>query len=314
MNRDLGTYLADLAQGRKPLPQALLVYEANPVYALPDSETLRQAWESIPLKVSFSPFMDETARASDLLLPAPLFLERYDDAFTPFGSGRANYTAAQPVLAPVTDSRSVPDAMLQAAQGLDIDLGVDSYQALLREKASLLGASWSRMMQGHCWTDSTRSRPDGLQLWNQGIKAMLNAAQPREDSSRPLTLAADIQFKMGSAQTGIPPFGLKTLLEEELPGSMTPIRLNSLTAKRLGLAPNDAVRLSSAQGTCTGRVLLDEGVMPDVAAVPLGLGHTGFDEFSRNKGDNAARLFVPLQEEGSRLTTWSGTRLNIEKI
>jgi len=314
MNRDLASYWVALARGHQPLPQTLLIYEANPVYALPAPEAFSQAWESIPLKVSFSPFMDETAAACDLVLPAPLFLERYDDAFTPFGSGRANYSVAKPVLDPVTQARPIPDVMLQAARDLNIDLGVDTYQDLLKDKTSLLGASWSKMVQGHCWTDSTRSRPDSVQLWNGRIKDMLHASLQPSDSSRPLVLATDTQFKTGTPHTGIPPFGLKTLLEEELPDSMTPIRLNPVTAKGLGLSPEDAVRLTSAQGTCTGRVQLDEGVMPNVAVVPLGLGHTGFDEFSRNKGDNAARLFVPLQEEGSRLATWSGTRLNIEKI
>ncbi len=310
-NRDLGSYCHELIQGNHPVPKVLLVYEANPLYALPG---LNQVWKQIPMKVSFSPFMDETAAACDLLLPAPLFMERFDDAFTPFGSGKANYSVAKPVIDPVNSAKSTPDLILQAAQSLNIDLGVNAFESLLKDKTALLGASWSKMVNGHCWTDSTWIRPDTLELWNTAIKDMLSAAQAESDDSRPLSLAADTQLKMGTPQTAIPPFGLKTLLENELPDSMTPFRLNTATGKRLGLMNSDAVKITSAQGSCTGRVQFDEGVMPDVLVAPLGLGHTSFDEFSRDKGDNISELFVLKREQGSQLTTWSGTRLNIEKI
>ncbi len=310
-NRDLGSYCLDLAQGKRPLPKVLLIHEANPIYALPE---LNRIWDRIPMKVSFSTFMDETAAASDLLLPAPHFMERFDDAFTPFGSGQANYSVAGPVTDPVGNARSTPDIMLKVAQALKIDLGPESFEALLKDKVSLLGASWTPMIKGRCWTDPTRIRPDTLQLWNTAIKDMLDAAQKGGGEPRPLSLATNRQVKMGTPQTAIPPFGLKTMLEQELPNSTTPIRLNSKTGQRLGLKRNDAVRLTSSQGACTGRIQLDEGVMTDVIVAPLGLGHTSFDAFSRDKGDNVSRLLVLKQEPGTQLTSWSGTRLNIEKI
>ncbi|MFP4658439.1 MAG: menaquinone reductase molybdopterin-binding-like subunit QrcB, partial [Desulfonatronovibrionaceae bacterium] len=56
----------------------LLVNEANPAYALPQTAETASILDKIPFKVSFSPFLDETAAKCDLVLPSPTFLERYD--------------------------------------------------------------------------------------------------------------------------------------------------------------------------------------------------------------------------------------------
>lgn len=51
---------------------------ANPVTQSPDSASVLKAFASIPFKVTVTPFDSDTARASDLVLPACTFLEKED--------------------------------------------------------------------------------------------------------------------------------------------------------------------------------------------------------------------------------------------
>ena len=55
----------------------LMLYDANPVYEVPGGARFIRAFEQIPLVVSFSSFIDDTARYADLILPEPTFMERF---------------------------------------------------------------------------------------------------------------------------------------------------------------------------------------------------------------------------------------------
>ena len=68
-----------------PAIEALLVYNSNPCYAMNNAKSVKQALGKIPFVVSFSSFMDETARESDIILPVHTFIERLEDV--PSGAG-----------------------------------------------------------------------------------------------------------------------------------------------------------------------------------------------------------------------------------
>jgi len=313
LSRDLLGYLQDLQQEPDRLPDLLLLSEANPFYELPHKELLEGTLGKIPFKVSFSQYMDESAARCDLILPAPTFLERLDDAFTPFGSPKANYSLAQPVTRPVADSKPTADILLGVARKLGLTPGVASYKALLQTKAELLGADWQQLIAGKAWTDATTTYPFSLRLWNGAIEKMCSR-EPRSSSEYPIQLAPQNDLKNGTPRTGIPPFGLNTITEQELQDGRLSVRLNPKTAKKQGLREGTRVKLLSKDGECQARIRLDESVMPGAVAAPLGFGHTHWDEFSRTKGDNVTRLFTVYTEPGSALRAWSGSRLQIQKI
>lgn len=66
--------------------QALLVNGANPLYSMANTGAVKKAFDKIPFVVSFSSFMDETAKNADLILPNHTYLERYEDVPPPPGS------------------------------------------------------------------------------------------------------------------------------------------------------------------------------------------------------------------------------------
>lgn len=306
-------YIQNIASGKINAPKVLFVYEANPAYALPEIKTTSKALKKIPFKVSFSPFMDETASVADLILPAPYFLERLDDSFTPFGSGKANYSITSPVIKPLTDSQQIPDLILRLSQKMNINIGIDSYESLLKEKAKILGVDWRYLTKGNAWEDKTVQTQDKLQIWNSKISKMLQQALNYNKNNK-LILATSKDLKTGSPRIAIPPFCLKTIKEYELENNTFFVRINQETAQEYSLTQGSLVKVRSKAGECKAKVNIDEGVITNVVAVPLGFGHSKWDKFSRNKGDNAYKLFTVSKEKGSGLAVWSNTEVKLEKI
>ena len=59
-----------VASGRAEPPEVLLLYYASPLGSSAHPAIWARALERIPYVVSFSPFLDDTARRADLVLPA----------------------------------------------------------------------------------------------------------------------------------------------------------------------------------------------------------------------------------------------------
>jgi anaerobic selenocysteine-containing dehydrogenase len=257
--------------------------------------------------------MDETAASADLALPVPYFLERTDDSFTPFGSGSANYSLSSSVIRPLRNSRTAADFMLGLAGGLDIDLGTDSFRSLLKTKVKFLDADWEVLTnRGTAWTSQATAYQSGLRLWSGAVQEMLRDAGAQ--GGQTLRLAVYNEINSGTDRTAITPFGLKTLLENELQDEVFFVRMNRQTARKHNLGQGDPVKLQSKAGAVRAKVNLDEGVMTGVVAVPAGFGRTAWDRFSRGKGGNAYRLLEVEPEKGSGLSRWTDAGLQISRV
>ncbi len=312
-----GNFLAEMqgiARGSIKAPELMLFYETNPAYGLPDRELANKTLDAVPYMVSFSQFMDETAASCDLLLPNHYFLERLDDAFTPFSSPAANYSVGPPATEPVHATENIPDLLLDLHRKLGLDPGIGSYKGLLKEKAKYLGADWESLVSGTMWQNDTMVSPSGLELCNARIRDMLQASREWGRDKYQVHLVPQVDRRTGTPRTAIPPFGLKTLRERELEGNTFSVRLNRETAQKNGIKEGSLVEIVSAGGSCRARVALDEGVMTDAAVLPLGFGHTDWDRFSRGKGDNVRRLFRIRREPGSQIASCPSPRMRIVNI
>ncbi|MBI1746505.1 MAG: molybdopterin-dependent oxidoreductase [Acidobacteria bacterium] len=112
-----------ISQGRPDLSEALLtetpypaevlfLYYANPLFSTLQPEKLTKAFEKIPLVVSFSPFMDESAQHADIILPDHTYLERWQDVPAAPTSGAIVLGMAQPVIKPLYDTLHTGDALM----------------------------------------------------------------------------------------------------------------------------------------------------------------------------------------------------------
>src|SRR5437763_1351656 len=105
--QDLTALAADASAGKVAL---LLVHGANPAHSLPAA--FSRALAKAGYKVSFSSYLDETAAASDLVLPDLHPLEQWNDSEPRSGV----YALQQPVMQPVfPNTRHAGDVLLGLA-------------------------------------------------------------------------------------------------------------------------------------------------------------------------------------------------------
>ncbi len=96
----------------------LFLYHANPVYEDPPALGWAAALDRIPLVVSFSPYLDETAEHADLLLPDCTYLEKWFlDPIEP-SLGYPVVGLGRPVVDPLYDTRNLSDVLIGLARSL----------------------------------------------------------------------------------------------------------------------------------------------------------------------------------------------------
>ena len=299
--------LSSVAQGI----EVLMVAEANPCYALPNSQAVEAALDKIPFVVSFSSFMDETAMKADLILPNHIYLERWEDVPVFSGVTQPLVGLCQPVVDPLYNTQHIGDSVIQIAKALNGNVADafpwKDYQACLKET---LRDQWETLEDKGYWAASNKIQ-QGFEtdsgkfvLMNDELGAVYLAddvALDGKGNSFPLTLIAYDSIRLASRYIGEPPFMMKTVSDTVVKGQYGYVEINPVTAKKLGLANGQIVKLMTPVGEAEVGVHYEEGIMPDVVAIPRGLGHTAYGRFLAGKGANANQLIGPVEDPASGL-------------
>jgi anaerobic selenocysteine-containing dehydrogenase len=111
---------ARILAGQPYRTQALLLHYSNPVLSKVDGAAWLRALASIPLVVSFSPWLDESARFADLVLPDLTFFERHDLVLPERGS--RTLAMRRPVVEPLGNGMQTADVILRLAGALGAPL------------------------------------------------------------------------------------------------------------------------------------------------------------------------------------------------
>jgi len=108
----------NIAKGHPYPVELLLLYHCNPLFTSAEPAKMAEAFAKVPFIVSFSPFMDESARYADLILPDHTYLEKWQDdtdvPHIPF----AHVGLSQPVIRPLYDTQHTGDVLIQLAHSL----------------------------------------------------------------------------------------------------------------------------------------------------------------------------------------------------
>jgi anaerobic selenocysteine-containing dehydrogenase len=83
---------------------------------------VRETLSRVPLVVSFSPFLDESARYANLILPDHTYLERWQDAAAPAAVAFPVWGVVQPAIKPLHDTRATGDVILDLAARVGTDV------------------------------------------------------------------------------------------------------------------------------------------------------------------------------------------------
>ena len=306
-----------------------LLFNANLVFATPSASGAGDVLAKIPFIVSFGSFIDETSALADLILPDHSPLESWLDDSPESGSTRTVVSVAPPAMAPLHNTRSVPDVLLEVAQQLGGDIAKAlpwktyddavkaSFTELYKEKASKSAKDadefWSNAQtQGGWW--SADEKPATVTAKATGP---LKYAEPQFDgdvSQYPFHFLpfASQMFYDGSLAH------LPWMQEAPDPTSSvmwgTWVEINTRTAEKLGIAMGDTVEVASQHGKLQAPALVTPAIAPDVIAMPIGQGHTNYTRYATGRGANPISILAPMTVEGTGSLAWAATRVKISRV
>jgi menaquinone reductase, molybdopterin-binding-like subunit len=310
-------------------PKALLVYNANPVFATPGSWQVKEALEKVHFIASFGSFVDETSILADLILPDHSPLESWLDDIPESGTTRTATSVAPPVMSPLHNTRSMPDVLLNLAQQLGGDVAKalpgKTYDEAVKASVAVLqkleGGSvtstdaddfWKKVQAAGGWW-GTENNALTVQV---GHPDRVENVAPRFDGD-----AGQFPFYFL-------PFPSQMLYDgslahlpwmQEAPDPMssamwgTWVEINPQTAQKLGIAPADLVEVSSQHGTLRAPAMITPGIAPDAVAMPIGQGHEHFTRYASGRGANPISILAPMTAENGALA-WGATRVKISHV
>ena len=130
----------------------------------------------------------------------------------------------------------------------------------------------------------------------------------------PLTLIPYEIINLASSQIPSPPFTYKTLFDNQLLKNDSFAMVNPKTASEYHLHQGDTVIIESAAGAVQVRVDVSHGAMPGMVYMPLGFGHTAYDEYIKEKGANPNDIVHAGKDPLSGQPIWWSTSVKITKV
>jgi len=291
-----------------------------------DTQEVVKAFDKIPLVVSFSSYMDETAAQADLILPNHIYLERYEDV--PFARGfpKPIIGLTQPVIEPLYNTRHVGDVIIQLAKEMGDTVAEafpwDNYQVCLEETLVEFealaeeGFRWDAEFSSSNWADAFETDSSKFEFFNNEITAISGytpVRAPGDESFYQLLLVPYDSMRLAGGYVGSPPFLVKALEDTILNGNDVLVEVNPATAKKLGLSNGQYATLSTPKGAGKVIVYFFDGIMPGVIAIPRGLGHTGDNKFLAGKGVNYNTLSGVVEDPATGLDASWGIRAKLSK-
>lgn len=301
-----------LAGASEPAVNALMVYNANPCYTLHNPAMVKEAFKKVDFVVSFSSYMDETAMASDVILPASTFLERMEDVPSVAGLPKTVVGLARPMVERrVFNTKNPGDAVILLARALGGSIAQsfewDSFDACLEAAAADI---WDNLSQ-----EGVAVISEGVPLGTPATDFSFLASNPaaaRAQGTGEFTLVAVDNMRLGGRVPADSPFAIKTVSDKVLLKKDILVDINPASAD--GLADGGDAKLTTSLGTFKVKVNFNEGIMPGVIGMARGLGHTlANNPYAGGKGVNVNDTIGPVIEEGSGLDAAFGTKASISR-
>ncbi len=309
---DVQRLIADMSQGKVDV---LVVYDANPVYAIPAWAGFGAAIDKVPFRISLSGVMDETSEHCDLILPATHPLETLGDAETVRGVHSIIQPAMQKV--PVFDARPAGDTLIALAQAAGFG------QRFPATWADYLKTSWQPLHQRHgagrdfetFWNDTLKNGG----IWDPAEATPVRWVGTPAFAVPELKGAGDLALILYPSSTLYDGRGANKAWLQELPDPTSKavwgswVEIHPETAARIGVKSGDPVRVETEAGKLELPAYLYAGLRKDVIAIPLGQGHTAYGRYATGRGANAASLLVEAQDGASSAVAYLSARASIAK-
>ncbi len=303
----------------------LMVHKANPAFGLPEASRFHDGLDQVSTVVSFSSFMDETTRHADLILPDNTTLEQWGLDLPDPAPGFQLISVQQPVVEPFVSSRNFGDSLIRIANEAGLSYSWSSVQDAVRS----LGGALAEVGRG-LPDDNDDPREFFLAMQTQGgwwdeESRMGEAPSGPEDMPSP----SEAQFSGDESEydfyflpfpTNSWEYGETANLPwlQGLPDPITTavwttwVELNMDTAEEMGVQLGDMVRIESPSGSIEVPVYVNPAAPPNVAAVPIGQGHTEYTHYAEDRGANPIEIVAAQTDGETGALAWAATRVRLE--
>jgi molybdopterin-containing oxidoreductase family iron-sulfur binding subunit len=309
---DLQRLIADMSQGKVDV---LIVRDANPAYAAPAWAGFGAAMDKVLFKISLSSVLDETTERCDLILPSTHPLETLGDART----ARGVYSITQPAMKklPMFDARPAGDTLIAIARGAGLGTKFpETWEDYLK-------AQWKPLYQRFgagrdfdtFWMETLKNGG----IWEDVAVTPVRWTDTPAFAAPELKGAGDLALVLYPSAQLYDGRGANKPWLQELPDPTTKavwgswVEIHPDTAKRLGIATGDSVRVETEAGAVVLPAYLYAGIRKDTVAVPLGQGHSAYGRFAKGQGIHAATLLPPAQDGASGAVAYLCTRAKVAK-
>ncbi len=284
---------ADMMQAMRSIQSGkaggILFYNANPVYDCVHRDKLKKAIQKLPLKVSFSPVMDETAALCDYVCPDNNYLESWDDA----EPAKNLFSFVQPTIRPIFDTRQFQDSLLAwlGAGTSYSDYLENNWKENFfpkQKEFKSFDKFWFKCKQDGVYSLAGKDSPAQPAYKPTRLKA----ARPK---NKGLELALYEKIAMGTGKHVNNPW------LQEMPDPVSTatwdnyVTVSPAFAKAQGLKQEDVVKIS---GKIELPVLIQPGQTEGTVGIAVGYGRTEAGKVGKNVGKNVFGL----------MNTTSGTK------
>jgi molybdopterin-containing oxidoreductase family iron-sulfur binding subunit len=321
----------------------LLIKDANPVFTLPPASGFAQALAKVPFVASLSSHLDETAARAHLLLPDLTPLESWGD----YSPREGVWGLMQPAMGPVPPlsarredavdlllnrpGESFPGVQTKPTGDVLLDIG----RALVpgADKGPFRARTFADHLR-EAWQGIAKATASGVPFelfWEEALRrggAWREVPAPRvtlQPGIKPAGQVPGLAGPDGPALMVVPSSRYydgrsanKPWLHET-PDPMVQVVYDSWveiaaeTARRVGIATGDVVRVRSPHGQVELPAYVSETLHPGAVAVPLGLGHTEYGRFARSVGQSALPLLPAEPDPASGGLRWLAVQVTLER-
>jgi len=268
---------------------AVIFYNANPAYSIPDAKAFANALAKVPLKVSFADRADETAALCDYICPDHHYLESWND-YEPY---KGKYTLCQPTIQPLFKTRQAQESLL-----IWSGAPVTDYHAYMQDnwKKSIYGQQTSITNEEAFWNKSLENGVFESAVM-PGTAAVLTgnmsqaADQVASGKGQGIELAAYEKTGIGNGNQANNPW------LQELPDPISKIcwdnyfTASPAFAQKQGYNQGDIIEAKLSNGTTLkGPVCIQPGQTNETLGVALGYGRNGAGKAADKVGLNAYPL------------------------
>ena len=316
---------------------AVFIHGVNPAYSIPVATGFREALGKVPLVVSFSSLIDDTAREADIVLPDHADLEGWG-LVSPLVSQRPGVIGTmQPVVNPVYDTRPFAEVLMAIAGGLSgsgsdkpgttgmMEMGMADMvrdhvrRGLGRSAGAEFDREWAGILQKGGVFDEGAEHGAAV-FTNKEIKKKFvvpdvrKALFPGDEGEFPLNLCIYQSPMLFDGRSAHHPW------LQEAPDPMSTavwgswVEINPETAAELGVKHGDLVEVASPVGSLEVPAVVYPAIRPEVAAMPMGQGHRGMGRYAEGTGVNVLDLVDDVMDKENQVPAYGATRVRIRRI